>query len=211
MDKNLILKKYKYPGQYLLDEITKIGMSQSELAVRTGVTAKHISTIINGNKPISVSFSKKLSYVLDCEPEYWIHIQTEYDTKMLELEEENGITQKEFDILKQLKNIEEYFLKRGFIHNDCNKPQKIIQFRKCLGVSNLEAIPMVSYNAAYRAQLQKNSKVNPYVLFAWQRMCELETAEKINCIDAVFNEKELRKNVPKIKHIISVEGDINII
>ena len=40
-------------------------MSRSELAARTGVTEKHISTVINGNKGISPAFAKKLAYAFD--------------------------------------------------------------------------------------------------------------------------------------------------
>ena len=44
----------------MFSEITKRGKKQSELAIRTGATPKHISTIINGTKEISVSFARKL-------------------------------------------------------------------------------------------------------------------------------------------------------
>ena len=37
----------KHPGKLLLSEITKLGMKQKELAIRTGMSEKHISTIIN--------------------------------------------------------------------------------------------------------------------------------------------------------------------
>ena len=39
-----------HPGRILINELEKLGMSQKELAVRTGVTEKHVSTIITGKK-----------------------------------------------------------------------------------------------------------------------------------------------------------------
>ena len=40
----------KHPGELLLSELSKLGMKQKELALRTGLSEKHISTVINGNK-----------------------------------------------------------------------------------------------------------------------------------------------------------------
>ena len=206
MDKNNI--NVKHPGQYLLEEITKVGMSQKELAIRTGATEKHISTVINGFKPISTAFAKKLSYAIDKEPTYWLKLQAEYDMEILRFEEENKITSQETEILKELKDVYEYLVNRKLIQAVSDEPKKIIQLREKLGISNLTDIPKISYNAAYRAQIRKNSKVNPYVLFAWQTVCELQ-ANKVreNTIPLKFNKEKLIESIPIIKDLISMDSN----
>ena len=67
---------------------------------------------------------------------------------------------------------------------------------------NLLDTPKISYAAAYRAQ---NKNVDPYVLFAWQRMCELLT-KKIEIADEVDTEK-LREMIPDIKQVMFMRAN----
>ena len=193
----------EHPGLKLEREIKNSGMTQKEIALRTGVSEKHISTIISGDRNISPSFAKKLGYVIKDE-KYWIKTQADYDAEQLAIKEENEITQEEVNILKSLREITSYFIEKNYIHNDCGDVQKVIQLRSFLNISNLTLIPQITYNAAYRAQLSTNVKIDPYVLFAWQRLCEKET-ENIpvyNNLDIGF----LQNNLNEIKKIMF--GDI---
>lgn len=163
-----------HPGLKLQEELDKSRMSRKELSIRTGVTEKHICTVINGEHDISSAFARKLGYVFQSTT-YWMNLQSNYDNEQLRLSEENGITKNELEILKPLHEIMAYFIERGYLHNNCGDVSKVMQLRELLGVSNLTFIPQISYYAAYRAQLSENVKVNPYVLFAWQKLCEKET------------------------------------
>lgn len=81
-----------HPGETLQEVLEDRGMSQKELAIRTGVTEKHVSTIVHGIKPISVAFAKKLEYAFGIEAAFWIQLQANYDREVLEFEELNQIT-----------------------------------------------------------------------------------------------------------------------
>ena len=63
--KNNFQEKMNHPGKILQNMLIDNGMNQKELALRTGVSEKHISTVISGNKNISLDFSKKLEYVFN--------------------------------------------------------------------------------------------------------------------------------------------------
>ena len=164
-----------HPGETLKDIIDDREMSQKELAARCGVTEKHISTIVNCEKPISIAFAKKLEYALGIDSSFWINLQANYDKELLEYKEMNEISKEEIDILKQLKDIIKYLVKFNFLEDKLSEVSKIVELRKILRVSNLTNILNVSYNAAYRART--NCTVDPYVLFAWQRICELRTEQ----------------------------------
>ena len=56
-----------HPGETIAEILEDRDMTQRELAVRTGVTEKHISTVINGQKNISAAFARKLEYALGIE------------------------------------------------------------------------------------------------------------------------------------------------
>lgn len=188
-----------HPGETLKDIIDDREMSQKELAARCGVTEKHISTIVNCEKPISIAFAKKLEYALGIDSSFWINLQANYDKELLEYKEINEISKEEIDILKQLKDIIKYLVKFNFLEDKLSEVSKIVELRKILRVSNLTNILNVSYNAAYRART--NCTVNPYVLFAWQRICELRT-EQIK-ISQELNIEKLKNKVYEIKNIMN--------
>lgn len=187
----------EHPGKILLSEINKLGMKQKELALRTGMSEKHISTVINGSKDISSSFARKLDIALGAENGTWAKHQADYDLYVTQLEEANGIIEEEILILKSMKDIVSFFLEKGIMHNHCGDSEKILQLRKVLCVNNLTVIPKITYNAAYRAQIKTSTNIDPYILFAWQRMCEIYTKNAI--INNVFNAKKLLDYIPKIK------------
>jgi len=81
-----------HPGETLAEVLEDREMSQKELAIRTGMTEKHVSTIVNGMKPISVAFAKKLEYALGIEATFWINLQSNYDIELLEFEKMNNIS-----------------------------------------------------------------------------------------------------------------------
>lgn len=194
----------EHPGFILQKELDQSGMSRKELSIRTGVSEKHICTVINGDHNISTGFARKLGYVFH-DAGYWLKLQSEYDEDQLRISEENGITTDELAILRPLHDIMAYFIERGFMHNNCGDVSKVMQLRELLGVSNLSFIPKITYNAAYRAQLSENVKVDPYVLFAWQKLCEIET-ENISVSNTV-NIDLLRDSLEDIK--AQMFGDIN--
>ena len=196
----------QHPGKILLAEIEKKGMSQKELAIRTNVSEKHISTIINTTKDISVSFARKLEIALGSEKGYWAELQTKYDLAQITFGEENGIDPQELEILKPLKDIISYFTKKNIMQNNCPNQQKIIQLRSILRVNNLTSIPKITYNAAYRAQLKLSTNIDPYILFAWQRLCEIQTEK--NILNCRFNIEKLKNSIDSIKQEM-FENDIN--
>ena len=205
--KNLIGLSRDYiihPGETLAEVIEDREMSQRELAIRTGMTEKHISTVIHGQKSISAAFAKKLEYALGIETSFWMNLQANYDRELLEFEELNNITEEELGVLKNLKEVTEVWASFGWLNKEANPAAMVLDYRMIFGISNLLDTPKISYTAAYRAQ-NKNANVDPYVLFAWQRMCELFT-KNIEIADEIDVEK-LRSKIPDIKKVMFVRAN----
>ena len=196
-----------HPGETLAEILEDREMSQKELAIRTGMTEKHISTVVKGQKNISVAFAKKLEYALGIDASFWINLQANYDKELLEFEEVNNITEAELNILKPLKQVTEYLVTRRWINENTNEAEKVLCLRKILAVSNLTAIPHITYNAAYRAQVATNINVDTYVLYAWQRICELMTKDIV--VSDELNVSLLRDSISEIKKLMF--EDINIV
>lgn len=196
-----------HPGETLREILEDREMSQKELAIRTGMTEKHISTVVKCQKNISVAFAKKLEYALGIDASFWINLQANYDRELLEFEEVNNITEVELNILKPLKQVTEYLVTRSWLNENINEAEKVLCLRKILAVSNLTAIPHITYNAAYRAQVATNINVDTYVLYAWQRICELVTKDIV--VSDELNISLLRNSISEIKR--SMFEDISIV
>lgn len=193
-----------HPGETLEEIIEDREMTQRELAVRTGMTEKHISTVIHGQKNISAAFARKLEYALGIETSFWMNLQANYDRELLEFEELNNITEEELAVLKNLREVTEVWASFGWLDEEANAAATVLDYRKIFGISNLLDTPKISYTAAYRVQ-SKNTSVDPYVLFAWQRMCELLTRNS-EIADAVDVEK-LRSMLPDIKKVMFMRAN----
>ncbi len=193
-----------HPGETIAEIIEERDMSQHDLAVRTGMTEKHISTVINGQKSISAMFAKKLEYALGIKASFWMNLQANYDQELLEFEELNNISDEEIAVLKNLNEISDVFVSLGFLKSGERNVEMVLDYRTALGISNLLDIPKLSYYAAYRAQI-KNSIIDPYVLFAWQRMCELLT-EKRKVADQVDVDR-LKTLIPDIKNVMFMRSN----
>lgn len=193
-----------HPGETLAEVLEDREMSQRELAIRTGMTEKHVSTVIHGQKAISAAFAKKLEYALGIEASFWMNLQANYDRELLEFEELNNISEEELGVLKRLKDVLECWASFGWIDAEANPASIVLDLRMIFGMSNLLDTPKMSYAAAYRAQ-SKNTNVDPYVLFGWQRMCELLTKD-IEVADELDIEK-LRSKIPGIKQVMFMRGN----
>lgn len=193
-----------HPGETLVEVLEDRVMSQKELAIRTGMTEKHVSTIVNGVKPISVAFAKKLEYALGIEAVFWINLQSNYDRELLEFEEMNNISEEEISVLKNLRDVIEYWSELGWIKKEDSSAAKVLDLRKIMGISNLTDIPELGYSAAFRAQV-KNNSVDAYVVFAWQRMCEILT-QNIEIADEIDVTK-LREKIPEIKKVMFMSAN----
>lgn len=193
-----------HPGETLSEVIEDRDMSQRELSYRTGMTEKHISTVIHGQKGISALFAKKLEYALGIEASFWMNLQSNYERELLEFEELNNISEEELGVLKNLKEVSDKWVEFGWLDAESNPAGRVLDFRRIFGISNLLDTPKISYAAAYRAQT-KNTNIDPYVLFAWQRMCELLT-ETNDIADGVDIEK-LRQKIPEIKQVMFMRAN----
>lgn len=206
-EKNLVGLSRDYiihPGETLAEVIENREMTQRELAVRTGMTEKHISTVIHGQKSISAAFARKLEYALGMEASFWINLQANYDRELLEFEELNNITEEELGILKNLKEVSKAWISFGWLDGEADPAAMVLDYRRIFGISNLLDTPKITYAAAYRVQ-SKNVNIDPYVLFAWQRMCELLT-RNVEIAGEVDVEK-LRLRIPDIKKVMFMRAN----
>jgi len=73
-------RKPNHPGEILYEEfLTPKGMTQQELAKKMGVPIQRINTLINGKRGVTPETAILLSQVFGTSPEFWMHLQTNFD------------------------------------------------------------------------------------------------------------------------------------
>ncbi len=191
-----------HPGETLRELLEERHMSQRELAVRTGVTEKHVSNVINCLKPISVSFAKKLEYALGIDGSFWINLQANYDKELADFEETNHISGEERAVANKLSRLVEYMRQLGMIQCESSDPSLVLELRRLLQVSSLISIPEVGQTGAYR--LGRAVDADPYILFAWLRMCDLVVENQP--VNRELDIGHLQERIPLIKELMYEES-----
>ena len=69
-----------HPGEMLLEEFLKpMGISQSEFAVRLGVSFPRLNEIIRGKRGVTPDTALRLARVLGMSAEFWLGLQLDWD------------------------------------------------------------------------------------------------------------------------------------
>jgi len=66
------------PGEVLSVELELRGMTQQELAKRTGITPKHIVSIMKAKSVMTPEMAIKLERALGMPVEYWLNLEALY-------------------------------------------------------------------------------------------------------------------------------------
>ncbi len=123
------------PGETLLETIGTIGMSQTELAKRTGRPLKTINEIIQGKAAITAETALQLEQVLRIPASFWLKREQQYREALARQSEERRLTGwiewlKEFPVREMIR--------RGWISSCANRQQQVSELLKFFGVASPE-------------------------------------------------------------------------
>lgn len=69
-----------HPGEMLIEEFLKpLGVSQSEFAVRMGVSFPRLNEIIRGRRAVTPDTALRLARVLRISADFWLGLQLDWD------------------------------------------------------------------------------------------------------------------------------------
>lgn len=194
-----------HPGETIADVLEDRGITQAELASRTGVSPAYVSNVIAGNKGISANFAMGLEYALGVSKSFWLNLQANYESELLEINEEQTITEEERSVREDLKDIVKYLRQRGMMPIREKKDESILSLRKVLQISNIANLKEMIPIGAFR--MATNTPVNYNVLGAWIRLCQLIGSDKT--ISTKFDKKCINDLINEIKSIMC-RKDANI-
>jgi|SRR5690606_17577658 len=81
-----------HPGSYVEDIIDDLNITQKEFARQLGTTEKSLSRLVNGEDNLSKEMAYKLSKLTGISINTWMNLQSEYEKKILEVNNQQGKT-----------------------------------------------------------------------------------------------------------------------
>lgn len=192
-----------HPGETIGDILVERGITQAELAARTGVTPAYVCNVIAGKKDISVKFAFALEYALGVSKSFWINLQANYEAELLEANIPNTITDEERAARNCLKDIVKYLRQIGRMPRRESVDDSILSLRKVLQISDIANLIKMVPEGALR--LSAKSKVDPYVMGAWIRLCQI--AGEHRSVKTSFDAEKIEELVVKAKAVMCSSED----
>ncbi len=175
-----------HPGRIIARTLEHEGMSQKNLSVRTGITEKHLSHIINGEASITVETALLLENALGGSASFWINLEKNFQEAKAR-EARTSLLSAEIPLVKLFPYAE--LAKRQFIEQTRVATRRVENLWKFFGVNSLRYVETTEA-VAYRQR--DNGKVKSEVIAAWLRCGEIESKDlEVNTFSAAHLKKSL--------------------
>ncbi|MCD4785427.1 MAG: helix-turn-helix domain-containing protein [Candidatus Eremiobacteraeota bacterium] len=185
------------PGGTLEEVLNERGMTQAELAMRTGRKVKTINQIIKGKAPITPETALRLERVLSISAGFWNNREKNYREYLARMEEQERLKHgiewvRKFPYKKMVKF--------GFVETREEMVQKVQEMLDYFGIASPEQYPEIKERAvAFRKSTAFKS--DPDALVAWLRKGEID-ARRIRT--SPFDKKKFRGVLEEIRSLTSL-------
>lgn len=192
------------PGATLKETLDAKGLSQADLSLRTGLSEKTISQIVNGIAPISFDTAEKLELATGIPASFWNRRELSYREALARTEEIKRL-QADVAWLKEVpvKVLVEH--KKKYVEPTAGKADMARRVLKFFGVSSVEAWRKTWLRPAAQYRGREVQHKYPGYAAAWRRMGELE-AERTDC--APFDARVFRRVLATIRHLTRESADV---
>jgi HTH-type transcriptional regulator/antitoxin HigA len=189
------------PGELLAEELEARGMTQKELADRTGRPGQKISEIVNGKKSITYDTALELEKVLGIPAHFWVNLEASYQLTKARLREKSQLEEQEhwleFFPVRELRG-------RGYIPKSRDKRQTVGALLRFFGVASFSAL-RERQEALLQYRITPKSKVSLGALWAWLQVGDIEGGE-INT--APYNERRFLDALGEIRGLTGEQAEV---
>lgn len=196
-NKQLFMENLIHPWITLSEILESILMTQKELALRIGVTTKHINWIINWKDSITPIIALKLEKVLKVSAWFWNNLQKSYEEELVLLQEKELLKNEEKEISNYTcyKELVKFWLVRD-TRKKWERLQSLLSFFSVSSLSRLWAVEEM----AFRKYENKNFSEENFI--SWARVWEI-IWNKIEV--GVFTKQKLKSIIPELKELTKKE------
>lgn len=187
------------PGATLEDTMEALGMSQRELATRTGLTVQTLNRIFKGEQPITFETANRLELVTGTPAALWNNLESLYRGQLSKIAQARQLA----DQVGWLKTIPvKELTARQVIPAEKEPGQVVREVLRFYGVSSVEAWHALWDQPAAAARRSPLLKSSPGPTSAWLRLGQLE-ARSIDC--APYDRRRFSANLQSIRTLTTQE------
>lgn len=190
------------PGETLLESIEAIGMSQADLAERTGRPKKTINEIIKGKAAITQETALQLERVLGIPASFWNNREHKYREALARIEEKERL-QRDVEWLKEIQV--KALIKAGWIRAFNDKVPQVQEALNYFGVASPERWREIWLGAQVSYRKSPAFQSDPGAVAAWLRKGELD-ARQIDC--APYDESKFKETLHAIRSLTDITPDV---
>lgn len=196
------------PGDTLQETLEHLGMSQAELADRTGLTLKHINRIIKGKEPITERTAIQFEKVFRVPYSFWVNLENQYRKALAKIEEKARL-EKQVKILNDFPTWD--LVKLGFLSSTRDKTQKTFELLSFFGVRDIASWKSIWQSSSAAFRKSPVFRQSPESVSSWLRIGELIAQEiQTNPFDSIVFKKVIAtiRQELVIKDICKVWSDL---
>jgi len=185
------------PGETLAETLEAIGMSQAELAERTGHSKKMINEIIKGKAPITPRMALELERVLGVPASFWNNRERHYREALAHVEE----TARLHEQVAWLKEIPVgNMIKLGWIEKGQDKVAQLRNVLAFLGIASPDQWPAVCQALSAQVTFRQSAvfKVDNDALAIWMRKGVMD-AKGVVC--EPYDARKFKSELEKIRRL----------
>lgn len=164
------------PGETLHETLEVYGMTQADLAARTGKSVKAINEIIKGKSAITPETALQLEHVLNVPAGFWNNREAAYREHLAQLEERERL-HSAIDWLKQFPV--KAMIGLGWIEKQSDSVERVRELLRYFGIASPEQWQEV-WNSEAAFRQSPAFQADPAAVAAWLRRGEIE-AQRIEC------------------------------
>ena len=198
IERKRVIRRF-HPGVYVKDALEDLNMSAKEFSVRTGISERTLSDLINEKGDVTFDIASKLSEFFGNSINFWTNLQNAFDAYRLESQQKKEM-EEDYALLKPYKK---YLVDNAFIDSDDDKETIVSKARSVLSVNRLSALNSRELLVSFKEQNTQMSEDNYFAQNFWlayaltkARTIEVEPYYKRNVIEMMDNLKELINKEP---------------
>lgn len=181
------------PGETLNETLEDLGITQAELARRTGRPVQAINEIVRGSKEITPETALQLARVLGVPAHIWVRLEADYRFNKARLEDATRL-KNEIPLASGYPYRE--MAKLGWVGATNDRAERVGELLAFFGVASLRNV-QGSWTAEFRKS-RKLKRTSKEALIAWLRQGE-RIAQRANT--SAFDIKGLRAAVQDIRSL----------
>jgi HTH-type transcriptional regulator/antitoxin HigA len=189
------------PGESLRQTLDTLGMSQADLARRTGLSPKHINQIIQGAASLSTDAALAFERVTRTPAAFWTNLEANYQ---LHLTKQAEAAQADQDI-EWVKGFPLAELRRRHVISTERDPLKVREeLFAFFGVASRRAWDEIWRTPAASFRRSNAFRVDDYATACWLRIGELEA---LQTTAEPFDASRFRRALSRIRRVITADPE----